>query len=307
LFGFAPYSAATFAGLGQQDIVMSVTSGTFTLSMQGAPKLISEVTPSGEFNFTGHNVTLRKELHMAADSGSLSVSGQEASFNRSMASDAGSFSTSGNSVSFITSMAAAAGSFSVLGQDVSFNVTLPVTSGSFSTSGQDAFFKSSMLANSATFTLSLQGAAKLISEVTPFAEFNITGSNVTLTKDLKLSANNGSFNYATNPSVFHVIMVADAGLLATSGQDVTVNINSPIDSGSFSSTGYAISFKISSNGIDYTIAVPSLADSLNNLSSVNISDSISLVSINNSLSKAIVSDNTSYAEVHQEISFADAA
>ena len=73
MFGFAPYSALTFAGLGQQDIRMEVTSGTFTLSLQGAPKLISEVTPNGELNLTGQDVTLAKDLNITADSGSFDL------------------------------------------------------------------------------------------------------------------------------------------------------------------------------------------------------------------------------------------
>ena len=129
MFGFAPYSAATFAGLGsvKQDINMEVTSGTFTLSLQGAAKLISEVTPNGELNLTGQDVTLRKTLKLTADSGSFSINGQAVSFN--------------------TSMSAVNGSYATSGQDVFFNVTLPFNNGSFFASGQDVFFKISMKLN----------------------------------------------------------------------------------------------------------------------------------------------------------------
>lgn len=174
MLGFSPIAASPLAGEAVKHTVFSVNSGTFTLSMQGAGKLITDVYPSGDFVTDGQAATFSVQRAFVANSRVFILTGTNADTetrtdaanvlldrNYGIHADAGSFAlTYSTDLDFKKGFGIilASGTFAETGQDVTFirNVLLPLDGGSFLLSGQDASvtaqFNLSVNAGSATHT-----------------------------------------------------------------------------------------------------------------------------------------------------------
>jgi len=180
--GFAPIAATT---LGQSstnaNYALSVNSGTFTLSMQGAAKLITDIYPTGTFAYSGHAATLTAQRPANFETGVFTLTGQNITFDYG-------FGIIANN-----------GSFTLAGQNVIFEKGFGIgaNSGSFSVTGQSIDFKKDMnvdLSN-ATFTLTGQDALKGVGEAFDRGQFTYSGQDATLFVGRFLRPVSGQYNY----------------------------------------------------------------------------------------------------------------
>lgn len=138
MVAFNPIASGPLAASGGANYALSVTSGTFTLSMQGAAKLITDIYPSGNFSLSGTQVVLNRGTVMSAQSGLFTLTLQQDAtlgFGRGFTADSGAFSLSGQNA-IITAqynIGATSGAFSVFGQTQAYiiDVTLITDNGSF--------------------------------------------------------------------------------------------------------------------------------------------------------------------------------
>ena len=180
--GFAPLgSTAIGQASTNANYALSVISGTFTLSMQGAAKLITDIYPSGTFTLSGQSVGLS--------------AGRPSNFS------AGSFTLNGQNITFDYGFGIIAnnGSFTLAGQNVLFEKGFGIgaNSGSFSLTGQSIPFKKAMNVdlNNATFTLTGQDALKGVAEAFDRGQFTYSGQDVTLFVGRFLRPVSGQYNY----------------------------------------------------------------------------------------------------------------
>jgi hypothetical protein len=123
--------------------VMSVTHGTYALSMQGAAKLITDIYPSGTFTLDGRAVDFNVGYYFDAQSGSFAVTGQDVAFSigKGIVFDTGTFTQTVYDVEFPVSLSpdAEVGEFTLSGQSVAFeiHVSIAAESGTFAVTGQD--------------------------------------------------------------------------------------------------------------------------------------------------------------------------
>ena len=179
---FAPLgSTAIGQASTNANYALSVISGTFTLSMQGAAKLITDIYPSGTFTLSGQSVGLS--------------AGRPSNFS------AGSFTLTGQNITFDYGFGLIAnnGSFTLAGQNVIFEKGFGIgaNSGSFSLTGQSIPFKKAMNVdlNNATFTLTGQDALKGVAEAFDRGQFTYSGQDVTLFVGRFLRPVSGQYNY----------------------------------------------------------------------------------------------------------------
>ena len=130
MLGFSPIgSTALGAPTANEAHTMQVTSGTFTLSMQGAAKLITDVFPNGTFTLSGQSVGLS--------------AGRPSNFT------AGSFTLTGHNVDFDYGFGIIAnnGTFNLTGQNIVFDTGfgMVLTNGSFALAGQSVDLKNCLL------------------------------------------------------------------------------------------------------------------------------------------------------------------
>ena len=180
--GFAPLgSTAIGQASTNANYALSVISGTFTLSMQGAAKLITDIYPSGTFTLSGQSVGLS--------------AGRPSNFS------AGSFTLNGQNITFDYGFGLIAnnGSFTLAGQNVIFEKGFGIgaNSGSFSLTGQSIPFKKAMNVdlNNATFTLTGQDALKGVAEAFDRGQFTYSGQDATLFVGRFLRPVSGQYNY----------------------------------------------------------------------------------------------------------------
>lgn len=226
MLGFSPIASAPLGANVDGDKILAADSGTFTLSMHGAAKLISDVYPSGVFVSDGQAITFSVQRAFIADAGSFTLSGQDASvtgqFNLAIGS--GSFALAGQdaAVKAQLKIAADVGTFVLTGTDAEIetrtdptkilldrNYGIPLAAGTFAlTYSNDLDFKRGfgVIANSQAFTY--------------------TGNDVTFTKDMNIYPESGTFTL--------------------SGEDaaVTAQLNMLAGSGSFALTGYDFDFTV---------------------------------------------------------------
>tara|TARA_B100001989_G_scaffold249878_1_gene225964 strand:+ start:1214 stop:1834 length:621 start_codon:yes stop_codon:yes gene_type:complete len=179
---FAPLgSTAIGQASTNANYALSVISGTFTLSMQGAAKLITDIYPSGTFTLSGQSVGLS--------------AGRPSNFS------AGSFTLTGQNITFDYGFGLIAnnGSFTLAGQNVIFEKGFGIgaNSGSFSLTGQSIPFKKAMNVdlNNATFTLTGQDALKGVAEAFDRGQFTYSGQDATLFVGRFLRPVSGQYNY----------------------------------------------------------------------------------------------------------------
>lgn len=145
--------------------VMSVTHGTYALSLQGAGKLITDIYPSGTFTLSGNAVTLSAQRPFPVNAGTFAVSGQdvELDYGFGIVVDSGSYTLTGQDIIF----------------DSGFGIV--VDSGSYTLTEQDINIHISMNAVSGSFTVTGQNIPKVISEAFDNGTFALTGRDADFT------------------------------------------------------------------------------------------------------------------------------
>ena len=182
MLGFSPLGTTALGSpTANESHSLQITSGTFTLSMQGAAKLITDIYPSGTFTLSGQSVGLS--------------AGRPSNFS------AGSFTLTGQNITFDYGFGLIAnnGSFTLAGQNVIFEKGFGIgaNSGSFSLTGQSIPFKKAMNVdlNNATFTLTGQDALKGVAEAFDRGQFTYSGQDATLFVGRFLRPVSGQYNY----------------------------------------------------------------------------------------------------------------
>lgn len=142
--------------------VMSVTHGTFTLSMQGAAKLITDIYPSGTFAVSGNAVTLSAQRPFPVDAGTFTLTGQnvELDYGFGIVVDSGSYTLTGQDLIFDTGFGIVvdSGSYTLTEQDINIHISMNAISGSFTVTGQNIPKGISEAFDNGTFTLTERDA-----------------------------------------------------------------------------------------------------------------------------------------------------
>jgi len=186
MLGFAPLATTALgAPTANENYALQVTTGTFTLSMQGAAKLITDIYPSGTFTLNGRSVGLSAGRPSTFTTGSFTLSGQNINFDQNF----------GLIIDSVYNSAA----FALTGQNLVFDTGfgLAANNGSFALSGQSIDFTKDMnvSADVGTFTLTGQDALKGVGEAFDVGTFTYTGQNATLFVGRFLRPVSGSFTY----------------------------------------------------------------------------------------------------------------
>ena len=184
--GFAPLgSTAIGQASTNANYALSVISGTFTLSMQGAAKLITDIYPSGTFTLSGQSVGLSAGRPSNFSAGSFTLTGQNINFDQNFG--------------LIIDSVYNSASFSLTGQNIVFDTGfgMVLDSGAFSLSGQDINFKKDMniAAERGVFTLTGQDALKGVAEAFDRGQFTYTGQDATLFVGRFLRPVTGEYSY----------------------------------------------------------------------------------------------------------------
>lgn len=164
---------------------LQVTTGTFTLSMQGAAKLITDIYPSGTFALNGRAVGLSAGRPSNFSAGSFTLTGQDITLDQNFG--------------LIIDSVYNSATFALTGQNVVFDTGFGavINNGSFSLSGQSINFKIDMniAADRGAFTLTGQDALKGVAEAFAVGTFAYTGQDATLFVGRFLRPVSGEYNY----------------------------------------------------------------------------------------------------------------
>lgn len=182
----SPIASGSLAASSSLNYSIQVVSATFTLSMQGAGKLITDVYPSGEFILDGRAIGFTAQRPANFDSGTFSLTGQDVILDQNF----------GLIVDATYNNAA----FTYSGQDVvldsGFGIVLP--SEAFSLTGADVNFKIdlNLLPDVGAFNLTGQNAFKGVSEVFDVGSFTYSGQDVALFIGRFIDAASGQYSYS---------------------------------------------------------------------------------------------------------------
>ena len=145
---------------GGANYSMPVTNGTFTLSMAGSAKLITDLFPSGQFIVSGQPLLNPIAYNYAIQSGSFGLTGNTVivSLGKGVFLEPiGTFTTTGQAVSFQKNLSpnAQVGTFTLTGQDQSYEIHISIIppAATFTLSGQDVIFNFPIEAEVGTFAL----------------------------------------------------------------------------------------------------------------------------------------------------------
>jgi len=177
-----PIGAGPIGSSGGANFSMVVTHGTFTLSMQGAAKLITDIYPSGTFATSGQAVEFLNGYHFDIVNGAFVLSGQNAvgSLGKGLVADVGTFTYSGQPFDFFSgfNLTADVGTFAITGQtqDYEIHISLGDPVGTFTYTGQPVTFHFLIDPETGVFTysgqtVSLKVARKIVVDT---AEFILT-------------------------------------------------------------------------------------------------------------------------------------
>tara|TARA_B100001059_G_C17838207_1_gene589755 strand:+ start:3116 stop:3745 length:630 start_codon:yes stop_codon:yes gene_type:complete len=139
-----PIGNGPIGSSGGANYVLNATSGTFTLSMRGAAKLISDVYPSGTFTLSGQPTLNPVAYAFEAQSGAFTLTGNNASgaLGKGIFFDPVTFATTGHAVTMQKHLSpdAAVGVFSLTGQVQTYeiHVSYILDPTAFILTGQDA-------------------------------------------------------------------------------------------------------------------------------------------------------------------------
>jgi len=164
--------------------VMSVTHGTYTLSMQGAAKLITDIYPSGTFAVSGNAVTLSAQRPFTIDAGTFAVSGQDVGldYGFGIVVDSASYTLTGQDIVFDTGFGIVvdSGSYAITGQDISIHISMNAINGSFIVTGQNIPKGISEAFDVGLFTLTERDADFTVQRVLASANgtYSVTGHDL---------------------------------------------------------------------------------------------------------------------------------
>lgn len=185
---FNPIASGPLAASGGANYALSVTSGTFALSMHGAAKLITDIYPSGTFSLSGTQVDLDKSVNISAESGSYSVTVHPVTvvLGKGIEAVNGAFTLTGNDV------------------DMSVQRILDAANGSYTLSGQQI------------------PAILDISYIVDVTTFTLTGEDATLDLRRRVDAQNGTFTVTADDVALNSVrtFTVKAGSYAYEGADV---------------------------------------------------------------------------------------
>lgn len=185
MLGFAPIAKTALGSpTPTVDSALDAASGTFTLSMQGAAKLITDVYPSGTFATSGQAITFRANRPADFDTGVFTLTGQDITFDQNFGLivdsvyNSATFTLTGQSVVLDTGfgIAANSGTFTFTGNSIDFTKQMNVS------------------ADAGTFTYTGQDALKGVGEAFAVGSFTYTGQDVTLFIGRFIDAESGSFS-----------------------------------------------------------------------------------------------------------------
>jgi|TARA_Y100000015_G_scaffold40321_1_gene45069 hypothetical protein len=155
-----PIGNGPIGSSGGANYVLSVTHGTFTLSMQGAGKLITDIYPSGQFALSGQALLNPVSLNIGAEEGVFTYTGSTVAVSLGKGiflEPIGTFASTGHAVSFQANLSpdAAPGTFTVTGQDQEYAIDISIIppAATFTLTGQPATFGFVLDPTTATFTL----------------------------------------------------------------------------------------------------------------------------------------------------------
>ena len=181
-------ASSAIASSGGANYSMAVTHGTFTLSMQGAGKLITDLYPTGQFTLSGQPLLNPVAYNYAIQSGSFGLTGQEVivSLGKGVFLEpVGTFATTGQAVSFQKNLSpdAQVGTFTLTGQDQSYEIHISIIppAATFTLTGQDVIFNFPIEAEVGTFALTGIAATLRhgrILSVTDAAQYTYQGKDV---------------------------------------------------------------------------------------------------------------------------------
>ena len=178
---------------------MTVSHGTYTLSLQGAGKLITDIYPSGQFTLDGRAAGLSAQRPFSVDAGSFASSGHDVQFDYGfgIVVDSASYTLTVQDVTFDTGfgLVGGSGSYTLTGQDINSNISMNALSGQYSLIGSELFKGVSEVFESGTFTLTLQN-----SDVT--AQFHVSTDAGALTVVGKEADFRGFFSAYVPPEIW---------------------------------------------------------------------------------------------------------
>lgn len=190
MLGTDPVAHGPIGASATTNNLMSVNSGTFTLSMHGAAKLITDIYPSGTFALSGQPLLNPVSLNIGADSGTFTYTFQTVvpSIGKGIVlTPIGTFASTGHAVTMQKHLSpdAAVGVFTVTGHDIDVEIALTfiVNSGTFTLSGQDASVTAQrpFPVTTGTFALTGQSAdveAQRMFKLGAEGQYTITGFDV---------------------------------------------------------------------------------------------------------------------------------
>jgi len=186
MLGFAPLAATALGSPSANEAYsIQVTSGTFTLSMQGAGKLITDIYPSGVFTLSGQPVSIFAGRPTEIFAGSFTLTGHNIDLDQNFG--------------LIIDSVYNSATFTYTGQTVVFDTGfgMVLDSGTFASTGQSVNFKKDMNIAAVTgiFTLTGQDAFKGVGEVFSQGTFTYTGQAVEFTVQRHFDANAGAYIY----------------------------------------------------------------------------------------------------------------
>lgn len=125
--------------------MMSVTHGTYALSLQGAGKLITDIYPSGTFTLDGRTINFDVGYAFAVDTGTFTQTGNDVAFaiGKGVVADSGTFALSVYNIETSVGLSpdAEVGVFTLTGQDIAItdlHISISPDAASFAATFQDA-------------------------------------------------------------------------------------------------------------------------------------------------------------------------
>ena len=179
MLGFAPIATTPLgAPSANEAFTLQAQSGTYTLSLQGAGKLITDIYPSGTYVLNGRAVGLSAQRPANFDAGSFTLEGQDITFDQGYG------------------VIASNGSFTLTGNDVVFDTGfgLVTQSGEYTLTYQTVNIDISMAVGSGTFTLTGQGTPKGIGEAVQSNPYVVTYQDASVTAQRLMSAESASYS-----------------------------------------------------------------------------------------------------------------
>jgi len=181
-----PIGGAPSGASANANYALPVTNGTFTLSMRGAGKLITDIYPTGTFVLDGKAVGMTAQRPANFDTGAFTYIGQNVSLDQNFG--------------LIIDTVYNNSQFTYTGQNVVFEkgFGMVLTSEPFTSTGQNINFTKQMNVDfdSATFTLTGQDAFKGVGEAFAVGTFTYTGQDVTMFAGRFLRPETGIYTYS---------------------------------------------------------------------------------------------------------------